>query len=243
VPKIIQTEVFTFAELQAAVTEAKTPDSKKRAKAAVEKALDWLREGACNGNFWFEYTYELWKSALNQIGFDDPDISFSGFSCQGDGASFSCKRLDIEKLVQFLACDVEPTDCVGSLPGGKEGEEDFRGWLLKQIGWKEAKDPKYLRLARVAYDLDSSVTRIDQHYVHWNTCRVYIVCNSGRQTRCIDKLVASLEEDAEELRKSLCKAIYKSLNDEYDYLTSDEALAENAEANEYTFTSCGRRFG
>lgn len=37
--------------------------------------------------------------------------------------------------------------------------------------------------------------------------------------------------------------LYRQLEREYDYLSSDEAVDETIAANEYTFTAAGRRFG
>lgn len=48
---------------------------------------------------------------------------------------------------------------------------------------------------------------------------------------------------AEQLRLDLCGAIYKDLEEEYSYRTADEQLAEDAEANDYTFDANGRRDG
>lgn len=47
-------------------------------------------------------------------------------------------------------------------------------------------------------------------------------------------------EDVERLRKRLCEAIYKDLEKEYNYQTSDECLVEMAEANGFHFTISGR---
>jgi len=50
-------------------------------------------------------------------------------------------------------------------------------------------------------------------------------------------------EDAEdEFLKSLCEDYLKILRDEYEYLTSEDAIIETIEANEYEFTKDGNRF-
>ena len=54
-------------------------------------------------------------------------------------------------------------------------------------------------------------------------------------------------EDAEEIvteaLRDLARWLYRQLEREYDYLSSDEAVDEIIAANEYTFTEAGRRFG
>ena len=47
---------------------------------------------------WYEYTIQDEKENLQKAGFEDSDISFSGFCCQGDGASFTA-TIDTIKLV------------------------------------------------------------------------------------------------------------------------------------------------
>ena len=53
--------------------------------------------------------------------------------------------------------------------------------------------------------------------------------------------------DAEEIiieaLRDLARWLYRQLEREYEYHTSDEVVDENIEANGYTFTEVGRRFG
>ena len=51
------------------------------------------------------------------------------------------------------------------------------------------------------------------------------------------------EETAAEAMRDLARWLYRQLGDEYDQLTSDEAVEEGIAINEYTFTDAGRRFG
>jgi len=56
-----------------------------------------------------------------------------------------------------------------------------------------------------------------------------------------------MTEDAEEVvteaLRDLARWLYRQLEREYDYLSSDEAVDETIVVNEYTFTASGRRFG
>jgi hypothetical protein len=56
-----------------------------------------------------------------------------------------------------------------------------------------------------------------------------------------------LPEDVEEhistAFRCLAGLLYRELEEEYWYQTSDEVVAENIAVNEYTFTADGRRFG
>ena len=43
--------------------------------------------------------------------------------------------------------------------------------------------------------------------------------------------------------QDLCRAFYDQLEAEYNYTLSEEYIKEGMEANEYTFTKDGKRFG
>ena len=46
-----------------------------------------------------------------------------------------------------------------------------------------------------------------------------------------------------EALRDLARWLYVQLEAEYDHLTSDEAIEEGINVNEYTFTEAGHRFG
>lgn len=51
------------------------------------------------------------------------------------------------------------------------------------------------------------------------------------------------EESVIEALRDLARWLYRQLEREYDYLSSDEVVDEVIAANGYTFTETGRRFG
>ncbi len=51
-------------------------------------------------NFWSECIINHWKEKLENFGFENVEIWFSGFSSQGDGASFTFDNLDLEKFLK-----------------------------------------------------------------------------------------------------------------------------------------------
>ncbi len=56
------------------------------------------------------------------------------------------------------------------------------------------------------------------------------------------ELEQKMIEMEDEFLKSLCEDYRIMLTKEYEYLTSDEAIQETIEANEYEFTADGKRF-
>lgn len=239
--KTVSFEVYTLAELKALGNQR-----------AVERAMDWLREGAADYEWW-DY-YEMWQSALHQIGFENAKIAFSGFSSQGDGASFTAD-VDLEKLATFMGTPVEPKDRVEAT---SNGEEDFRHYIVEKCHGV-AFDKRFLRMKWLENSSCFSVKRTSSHYCHSYTCTLEAelydnghgdleVTKTGEwlwntSVPHVEKLFNDFVEAVEQLRKNLCGAIYSSLGKEYDYLVSDEVLEENAETNGYTFTAEGRRMG
>jgi len=161
---------------------------------------------------WWDYTVDYWKEILEVIGFCDAKIYFSGFSSQGDGACFDA-NLDIDKLVSTLAY---------------YGECDY----------KRFRDLRTLAIANEFGWVEASIRTTDHHYNHAWTRTVEHSLYGMADTPILTRLEDILEE-IEELRLSLCREIYKSLEQEYTYLTSDEAITESLEANETEFYNDG----
>ena len=87
---------------------------------AKEHAIERWRRATYEDpdTFWSEYIIEEWTNELEKMGFGhgimdkwrdgrqvqraDPDISWSGFSSQGDGASFTTNHFDFEKYVNYF---------------------------------------------------------------------------------------------------------------------------------------------
>lgn len=78
--------LFQFSEL-----------SEKAQERAIERFRDINVE-----HEWYEFELDNFTEQLEEVGFNCPEISFSGFWSQGDGASFTCKTAHIESLIDAL---------------------------------------------------------------------------------------------------------------------------------------------
>lgn len=78
--KTVTTTVYTFNELN---------------KEAQKKALDIFRYFNVDDDFWRECLLEKIKENLQNKGYKNPEINYSGFYSQGDGASFTSKTVDL----------------------------------------------------------------------------------------------------------------------------------------------------
>jgi hypothetical protein len=235
-PKTITKTVYTFKEL---IEAANDPDSAVTS-SAVEKARHWLQEGQTDHQWW-DYVYEMWKQALEQVGFTNADIQFSGFWSPGDGASFT-GSLDFGKLIAFLSKNIEPKKSIGV---DKKGKELFVPYVVHTLGSKTT-DERFSYLSLVSDSLTGSVERTSHRDSHKYTCHTRIdrdeiddETTEQLTQATLDDLVPLFEEAVEDLRKDLCDVIYKRLEEEYKYLVSDEQLIETSDANEYTFDESG----
>lgn len=182
------------------------------------KVLENERYINVEDHFWHEYMLEEWEDKIETMGFNNPQISYTGFSSQGDGASFTCKDVDVLEFIR-------------SQKAAKKFEMILKG------------------IKAGAIVVNVSVERIDHHYYHENTVRGDVevlqnsisdkVFNNEFHNNVVSEggaLCALLTETV----RSLSKQIYRDLEQEYDALTTDEAIIDTIEANEYTFTITGK---
>ncbi len=222
--KFIQKEVFSFKEL----IELKAKGTEK----VRYKLIQWNTEY----DFLTENVYECggWKEALIQIGFINPDLNYSGFGSQGDGACFTCEWIECKKLIEFFTTDIQPSKRIA--PSERTGsEEDFYPWIVEQIGSQF--DPEF---SGIDFEINGKVKRNNSRYVHENSCEV--------ELEYVDELTESqlqlfhqFETSVNELKIQLCKAIYHSLEEENDSLSTDESLISLDEANEYQWDINGNQ--
>ena len=221
--KIIQKEVFSFKEL----IEMKAKGTHK----VRNKLIQWNTDECILRYRAFECS---WKEVLNQIGFINPYLYYSGFGSQGDGASFTCEWIECKKLIEFFTTDIQPSKTIA--PSERTGsEEDFYPWTIEQIGSQF--NPEF---SGIDFEINGKVTRKATRYVHENSCEVELEY-MHELTESQLQLFFQFETSLEELRIKLCKAIYHSLEEENDDLSRDESLIEIDEANEYQWDINGNQ--
>lgn len=61
-------------------------------------------------NDWYESCIDMFKETMSEIGFIVNDVRFTGFNCQGDGASFTGEFADIPKALNMLLKDKQKVE-------------------------------------------------------------------------------------------------------------------------------------
>lgn len=209
----------------------------------VDKAKQNL--GEINTDYgWDECVVSVWKEAMESIGLMGPEISYTGFWSQGDGASFTTEWVDISKLIEFLGSDIPKINKI-DFDGDKE---DFKSWLCyKANGYQY--NPNFKKLLLLQDDINLKILRDSHHYSHENTCSVDKEVIFRRENfkgywekDCprLKKLIDDFFDAVEQLRLDFSRAIYKDLEEHYNFLQEDtDSLKELAEANDYEFDSFG----
>ncbi len=185
---------------------------------AKQKAREAYTSGDYPGYEWWDYTYEdaVSMGALIGINIDhrsrktmsgkiirEPEIQFSGFCSQGDGACFSGDYRFVPDAVKNI-------------------ESECNDKELLRIATQLTMLQLTRRLTGLAY-LSATITT-SGNYSHSGSMNVNV--NSEDNDDEHSNISEDVEEDTERLLKGFADWIYKNLEAEYDYLTSDEYVDE-----------------
>lgn len=209
-PRIKQTTVYQYHELE--------PD-------AQERARDWWREASAGDNYFSEHVTDEFLELLTACGFNTSgkDISWSGFSSQGDGASFAAG---------WHAKDCKPDAVLKDWPATyqKDGETITNA---ENKRWHDACAP----LAALAARLPRAVGDI-----HASSRGFFMSLPSFTSDTDADEPAddAEAEEILIQAARDLARAYYRALEAAYEWENSDEQIAEAMAANEYEFTKEGK---
>ena len=213
-PRTVETVVYSIEELS---------------ETAKESARAWFRAN-CLEHEWYDAVFEDFETICRILGVtlrtspvklmgggtrENPHLFFRGFSSQGDGASFE--------------------GSLGYAPGGARAIR--------------AHAPKDEELHRIADELQAAQKRnffqlTGSIRTRGNYCHEYsMAIDVERDSPTWQPMTDGAEDAVTEALRDLARWLYRQLEREYDYLTSDDAVDESIAVNEYTFTAQGRRFG
>lgn len=185
-------------------------------ESAKHTALDAHRYCEVEFREWWDAVYEDATHIGAILGIEIDEIWFSGFSCQGDGACF-------EGRYRYRAGWKRALD---SFVGGPDLQ------ILTEIGrqLRDAQHPHF-------YQLEATVKHRGR-YCHEFTTEIDVFPPDLPVGAMWESRHGSHEEIPEALRRFM-RWIYRSLEREHDWLTSDEAVAEAITARGYEFDEDG----
>lgn len=213
-PEVIETTVYRLDELS---------------DAAKDQARAWYRDGGFDYD-WHDAVYEDFQRIAEILGIcfktrtvrlmgggsrQEPRIFFTGFWSQGDGASFEC-------LYAYR----------------KNASVDIRSHAPLDTTLHGIADALQAVQRRNFYQLRAEASHRG-HYYHEYCMAISVT----RDSATWQDMTSDAEDVVTEALRDLARWLYRQLEREYEYLTSDEAVDEAIAANGYTFTADGRRFG
>ena len=181
---------------------------------------------------WWDYAYESFTQELDGIGVsaDEEDICFSGFYCQGDGASFEGQVVDWRKLLTAMGYgdkaalieyfEMADTECHIRRRGHMYVHQNTMH--LDLDNFPEFPGDKYFSLS--GFELLAEGCGMNE----FKRDTMYELLRPHNSDALEQELLKFVRDKAGEL--------YISLREEYEYLTSDEAVWEAIVANELHLT-------
>jgi hypothetical protein len=175
---------------------------------------------------WWDSIYDDFARICEILGIelDKGEPSFSGFCSQGDGASWTGRYrpqvLGYAGLAPLYIYDRAPAKIREHAPEDKE---------LHRIA------DELCLLARIYGPVYAIVSRSSSYYSHSHTMQIgsWEYCDEEID---MDDVASEIQDHIEttliDLFRDLADWLYKVLENEHDYLTSDEAVIESLEANE-----------
>ena len=213
-PRIVETTVFTIDELS---------------DAAKENARIWYRDQGLHDE-WYDFVYEDFETICEIIGVtltttpvrlyggrtrEKSRIYHSGFSSQGDGASYEGRWSHVRGSRKAIR-EHAPKD-----------EELHR---IADVLQETAK--------RNFYQLNATIRHRGRH------CHEYCMAiEVERDSLTWQPMTDGAEDTVTETLRDLARWLYRQLEREYEHQTSDAAIDEALAVNEWAFTADGKRFG
>ena len=203
--------------------ETKLYTFEELSEEAKQRAIEKNRYFNVEDSFWHECVYETFKDQAEEAGFSIATLSdkrgkglaiyFSGFWSQGDGAMFEYDHISDELKNEFIE--------------GLKLSPMRKTWLKNQA-------------------VICGSCRHLGHYYHENCASHSIDFESSFQWSVainfhnwIESFAADFEDFVISKYKDLCRDLYRQLEKEYEYMTSDESVSESLISNEYEFTEDG----
>lgn len=189
---------------------------KQLSDEAKDRVRQWYAE--CLDYDWWDFVYDRFVEEMSEYGIDidTKDIHFSGFWSQGDGACFSVSMVTSD-VIKYL----------------KETKQTKKYWQL------------YINLLRDNIDLCFDIKGNDRwgHSMSLGNFDFTPYVEAFDNDTVCNKAYTAAEElatDVLEYCQDRAVDLYKQLEEEYDYLVSDESIKESCKVNGYRFTVDGR---
>lgn len=182
---------------------------------------------------WWDPEFEGFKEDMKEIGLSVSNIYFSGFWSQGDGACFECTLDNSDKFIQYLIDH-------GALPTVVKLK-----WLYKDQRYRDAlsnlvvttkQSGRYYHSGCMDIEVDFGgqlfYGQLFDDQLYDDNDEVYDMLTQEEYNELEKFITEDLKHKADEL--------YKTLQEEYTYLTTTAAICEGLDNCDYKFWANGQ---
>jgi hypothetical protein len=195
------------------VIETKVYTFDELSEETKEKVIEKNRYVNVDISEWYYFVYDVFKHQYSNL-FEITNIYFSGFYSQGDGAMFEYGGIT-DKLIDEFISQLQLSTLRKKIV--KEAIH-FSGSGTHKGNYNHERSCSHSIYVESQYDLETYHNNI-QEFIY--------------------NIQIDFEYFIEEKYIELCGELYQSLNDEYEWYTSDKAIKEHFIENEYEFTEKG----
>ncbi len=181
--------------------------------------LDKHRDTNTDFHDWWGCVYDGFKTKMEDIGIEVDRMYFSGFWSQGDGACFEGSVYNWPKFLESLGYD-----CAALID---HADQNFRFFVEHSGHYYHENCTRFsvdLPLPENVEDRDFAV-----NYLTWEADSI----QEAASMALLNQYSAdSFEREFIEAFRDHMRDLYKLLEEEYNHLTSDEAVLDSLEAND-----------
>lgn len=187
------------------MTEKTALDDPRWVKLSAErqdKLLEEHRYSDVEFHNWWDFTYDWFKEQMKTLGVEVSDIAFSGFCSQGDGAWFAGHIDDWYLVLREIGQLLKAHSYWPHSEWSFQSESYHRGYMRYDCDMPADENP---------YDEEDEPLQF----------AAFELRNPNRDA------VNDIAKDVQGLFEDKANELYRSLEEEYDYLTSDEHVVES----------------
>lgn len=187
-----------------------------------QKILDKYRNINVEFDDWYEWEFENWATKLAERGYDIVEEKTNK-----NGKKYK----DYQIAFSGFWSQGDGASFTGTV--------DIIKWLEYT---KNSRYSRILKLLKSGSIQHSASIKRDRwhHYSHWNTTSIYHDWYMNGDHPRIEALIEDIEEELLKDHQELNREIYKELQEDYEEQTSDEAVKDTLEANQYEFDETGK---
>lgn len=182
-----------------------------------QKVIDAHRYDSVEYFDWYDLDIDYWREKLEELGYEDAIIEFSGFYSQGDGALFT-SGCDLKKLIPRL------------------GMAEHLEMLMTMYDWYDLRC-EIKAMQRYYINPSRMYVKDNRYYAH----SLFWEAEGGDYAEiehAVNDLFGAIEKDAKEQANN----VFYGLMESYEYMISDNYVRDSLQWSGLEFLEDGTQF-